>query len=217
MTSTHIDRLVTPLILVALLVAVDAAAQTPAQYAADAERLTKALDLRAGAVVAELGAGDGALTILIAKAVGESGRVFSNEVSEARRAQIAKAVEEAGLKNVTVIAGRDTGAGLADQCCDAVFLRDVYHHFSDPAAMNRSILNALRPGGWLAVLDFGPPPGAESVNPADRDEDGHHGITPATLERELTAAGLEVVATETYGFRSSLTIARRPLQPCPTR
>ena len=214
MTSRTICRLVTPFVL-ALAVAAPAAAQNAARIAADAERLIKALDLRPGSVVAELGAGDGGLTVLIAKAVGDTGRVFSNEVNPERVQQISRTVEGAGLKNVTVVTGQAKDTNLAGQCCDAVFMRDVYHHFADPEAMNASIMKALKPGGMLAVLDFGPPPGAESPRPEDRDEDGHHGITPETLERELKAAGFELVATERYGFRSSFTIARRPMPPCP--
>ena len=215
MTSRTIWRLVTPFVLTFAVAASPASAQNAAQYAADAERVIKALDLRPGSIVAELGAGDGELTMLIAKAVGDTGRVFSNEVNPERVQQVARTVERAGLKNVTVVTGQAKDAGLGEQCCDAVFMRDVYHHFADPEAMNASIMKALKPGGKLAVLDFGPPPGAESPRPEDRDEDGHHGITPATLERELRAAGFEILSTETYGFRSSLTVARRPIAPCP--
>lgn len=216
MTSRTIVRFVTPFVLmIAVVAAPPAAAQNAAQNAADVERVVKALDLRPGAIVAELGAGDGALTVLIAGIVGDTGRVFSNEVSSDRVRQISRAVEGAGLKNVTVVTGQATDGNLPEQCCDAVFMRDVYHHFANPEAMNASIMKALKPGGKLAVLDFGPPPGAESPRPEDRDEDGHHGITPATLERELKAAGFEILSNDEYSFRSSLTVARRPLGPCP--
>jgi ubiquinone/menaquinone biosynthesis C-methylase UbiE len=215
MTSPSIRRLVTPFVLAVAVGSAPAGAQNAAQNAADAERVIKALDLRPGAIVAELGAGDGGLTVMIAKAIGDTGRVFSNEVNSDRVQQIARAVENAGLRNVTVVTGPAQDANLSEHCCDAVFMRDVYHHFADPVAMNASIMKALKPGGKLAVLDFGPPPGAESPRPEDRDEDGHHGITQATLERELRAAGFEILSTEEYGFRSSLTVARRPMAPCP--
>ena len=215
MTSHAIRRLVTPFALTLAVAIAPAAAQNAAEIDADAERLIKALDLQPGSVVAELGAGYGRLTVLIAKAVGDTGRVFSNEINDDRVQQISRVVASAGLKNVTIVTGQANDTKLGEQCCDAVFMRDVYHHFANPGAMNVSIMKALKPGGMLAVLDFGPPPGAESPRPEDRDEDGHHGITPATLERELKAAGFEVLSTERYGFRSSLTIARRPMPPCP--
>ena len=215
MTSRMIRRLVTPFVLTVAVVSAPAAAQNAAQNAAEAERVVKALDLRPGTIVAELGAGYGRLTVLIARIVGDTGRVFSNEVNSDRVQQISRVVESEGLKNVTVVTGQANDGNLPEQCCDAVFMRDVYHHFANPEAMNASIMKALKPGGKLAVLDFGPPPGAESPRPEDRDEDGHHGITPATLELELKAAGFEVLSTEQYGLRSSLTIARRPMAPGP--
>jgi ubiquinone/menaquinone biosynthesis C-methylase UbiE len=180
------------------------------QDTGDAARLIKALDLRPGSVVAEIGAGDGELTLSVARIVGEAGRVFSNELNETKLAALRAKMAEARAGNVTVIEGRANTTSLPDQCCDGIYLRDVYHHFSDPAAMNASIMTALRPGGRLVILEFGPPPGSESADVRRRGEDGQHGITPATLERELKAAGFTIESTEQYGFRSSITVARRP-------
>ena len=124
--------------------------------------------------------------------------------------KIEAAAAAAELKNVTVVEGTAAQTNLPEQCCDAIFMRDVYHHFSDPAAMNASVLASLKPGGGLGVLDFGPPPGTESSDPAARGIDGQHGLTPATLERELKAAGFEAVSTTPIAFRSFLTVGRRP-------
>ena len=104
--------------------------------AADAARLVQALNVRAGSVVAELGAGDGALTVAIARIVGEQGRVYSTELSTASLAKIEAAAAAAKLKNVTVVEGTARLTNLPEQCCDAIFMRDVYHHFSEPPAMS---------------------------------------------------------------------------------
>jgi predicted methyltransferase len=89
-------------------------------------------------------------------------------------------------------------------------MRDVYHHFADPATMNASIFRSLRPGGRLAVIDFEPPPGGEGANPATRSTNGHHGITPPTLERELKAAGFEILSSTALNSRLFMVVARRP-------
>jgi predicted methyltransferase len=75
-------------------------------------------------------------------------------------------------------------------------MRSVYHHFEDPAAMNKSFFDALRPGGRLAVMDFAPPPGGEAADAADRDQDGHHGVTSETALAELTRAGFARLLVE---------------------
>ena len=60
-----------------VLTPVAARDQSADAIAADAARLVQALNIRAGSVVAELGAGDGALTVAIARIVGEQGRVYT--------------------------------------------------------------------------------------------------------------------------------------------
>jgi ubiquinone/menaquinone biosynthesis C-methylase UbiE len=195
-------------LLLVLLPTAPATAQSSDQLAADAKRVIEALAIRSGSVVAEIGAGDGELTEKIAEAVGPTGRVFSNELTPDRGDVIRTRLATARIQNVTVVTGSAEETGLPDRCCDGIFMRDVYHHFTHPAAMNASILRALRPGGTLVILEFGPPPGTESADVARRGEDGQHGITPATLERELKAAGFEVLSTMRYGFRASITVAR---------
>ena len=68
------------------------------------------IDLGPGTVVAELGAGEGELTVLVAKAIGETGRIFSNEVNPERVQQISRTVAREGLKNVTVVTGEGKSA-----------------------------------------------------------------------------------------------------------
>jgi len=183
-------------------------AQNAQQNKTDAERLIAVLEIHAGSVVGEIGAGDGTLTFAIAQTVGESGRVFTNDLNKDRVKKLQTEAEKAGAANVTVVEGRETETNFPDQCCDAIFMRNVYHHFGDPPAMNASLLKSLKPGGRLAILDFTPPPGGETV-PGHRGDDNHHGITPPTLEKELKAAGFEIVSSNLQN-RSVTVVARRP-------
>jgi ubiquinone/menaquinone biosynthesis C-methylase UbiE len=184
-------------------------AQSAKENAADAERLVKALDLHAGSVVGEIGAGGGELTIALAKVVGETGRVLSNELNKSSLAKIETAVGEAGLHNVTMVEGHENDTNFPATCCDAIFMRSVYHHFGDPPRMNTSILQSLKPGGRVAVIDFGPPPGNENP-PGHRGEDNHHGVTPSTVEKELKAVGFEIVESTELFSRVFMVVARRP-------
>jgi len=194
--------------IAALLNASGAIAQSAQQNAADVERLVRALEIKVGSVVGEVGAGAGELSVAMAKAVGDTGRVFSNEVNKDRVRAIERAAANAGLKHVTVVDGRPDATNFPAECCDAIFMRNVYHHFGDPPAMNASLLASLKPGGRLAIIDFTPPPGGEA-QPGGRGEDNHHGVTAPTLERELKAAGFEIVSTETTD-RTVFVVARRP-------
>ena len=155
----------------------------------EVERLARVLDLQPGDTVADVGAGDGWLSIEVAKLVGESGRVFATELSADRRDAIRAAVAAAGLDSVTVIEAGERETNLALACCDAIFLRRVYHHLTGPAAMNASFHASLKPGGRLAIveLEFG-----GLLSPL---RGWPHWTDDAQVVAEVTAAGLTHVET----------------------
>jgi predicted methyltransferase len=179
-------------------------------FASDADRLVTALKLHAGQTVADIGAGGGQLTVALAREVGPSGRVYATEIDEDRLRDIRQATGDAGLKNVSVIEAHATRTNLPEQCCDALVLRRVYHHFDDPGKMNASMRQSLKPGGLLAVIDF-EPDSAESTDPSGRDTGDQHGVTSTTVVRELGEAGFELVAEE-KGPRPGnyMVVVRRP-------
>ncbi len=179
------------------------------EFETDAERLVAALALDTGRTVADIGAGSGQLTIALGRAVGPSGRVYATELDEDRLDTIRAAAETAGLRNVTVLEAHPARTNLPEGCCDALVLRLVYHHIGDPAAMNASLRQSLRPGGLLAVIDFRPD-STESADPEGRDTGEQHGVTPATVARELTQAGFELVTTDEGNGRRYMVVARRP-------
>jgi ubiquinone/menaquinone biosynthesis C-methylase UbiE len=197
---------VTSLVLAATLGAQRSNAATDA---ADARRLVDALAVGPGQTVCELGAGAGTLSVAMAQTVGPDGRVYANELNPDRLRDIEAAAKTAGLGNVSLVTGDAEGTNLPDAACDALFMRNVYHHFADPPTMNASIRRALKPGGRVAVIDFDPT-GTESAAPADRDEEGHHGVTAPTVAAELKAAGFNVLSSDTSPSRGFLVVAQSP-------
>ena len=176
--------------------------------AADAKRLIEALQLRPGSVVAEIGAGDGDLTVAVARQVAPDGKVFTSELGENRVKRLRSAVEKSGVSNVQVIDGHESRSNLSEGCCDAIFMRNVYHHFGDPPSMNASFFQALTPGGRIAVIDFAPP--NSTAKPGQRGEDGRHGVSAEVVAEELKSAGFELVFSEPGGMRWFIVVASRP-------
>jgi len=118
-------------------------------------RLKQVLALKEGMVVADVGAGKGELTLAVAREVGSKGRVFATEIDAARLRRLGE--HSAGFDNITVVPAQSRETGLPQGCCDAIVLRRVYHHLSDPSSINASLLRSLRPGGMLVIIDLPPP------------------------------------------------------------
>jgi SAM-dependent methyltransferase len=163
--------------------------------AREAARLAGVLNLTPTSRVADVGAGSGAYSFELASRIVSAGHVIATEIDPDAVESIRDAAADAGLANVTVIQAAEASTNLPEGCCDAAFLRGVYHHITRPQETNASLLNALRPGGRLAIIDFEPSwflstffP-VEDV-PANR---GGHGVPPDVVARELTQAGFVLV------------------------
>ena len=202
------------LLLIATAFAVSAASVcTLAQdNARDLQRLVTATGLSSGMTVGEIGAGTGALTVLMAGHVGAGGRVYSTEINEDRLADIRKATSAASLTNVTVLQAGAEATNLPAACCDVIFMRNVYHHFSNPAAVNRSLYASLRTGGRLAIIDFPPRGAGDASTPSERASDGSHGVRAEVVAAELEAAGFTRVSVEEPGSGQEgfLVVMRKP-------
>ena len=143
-------------------------------------RLRQVLTLETGRVVADVGAGKGELTFALAREVGSKGHIFSTEIDPERLRWLREAVVASKLDNVTVVEASISETGLSPNCCDAIVLRRVYHHLTDPSGVNAGLLRSLRPGGVLAVIDF-PPPFFLSR--------GQFGVPAETVIREVVSGG----------------------------
>lgn len=181
------------LLLIALLLSAVALPVCGQDYKEESARLTQILDWHAGSIVAEIGAGAGEMTLDAASRVGPTGHVYSTEVDNKKIAHLKELAADEKDHNITVIEGSQSGTHLPPECCDSIYMRRVYHHFTEPQTMDASLFQSLKPGGMLAVIDFPPRAGLPAVEgvPANR---GGHGMPKDILIQELTATGFQLVS-----------------------
>lgn len=116
--------------------------------------VVKALQLKPGQSIADIGAGTGLYTRLFAGAVGPTGKVYATDIAPQFLAYIAANAKKDGLNNVQTVQGGDRDTNLKPASVDVAFSSDVYHHFEYPLTMNASIRSALKPNGRLYVLEM---------------------------------------------------------------
>jgi ubiquinone/menaquinone biosynthesis C-methylase UbiE len=154
-------------------------------------KLAALMDWKPGTVVADIGAGDGSYAFASMEHVGATGKLFVTEIDEEKLKALRATVKKRELQNITVVESGEAETNLPVSCCDAIFLRRVYHHLTKPLEFDRSLIRSLKPGGKLAIIDFPPHPEYGKVKgvPKDRED---HGIQQKILIDELTKAGFQL-------------------------
>lgn len=168
-------------------------AQERAQAELEVPKLVEALALKPSMVVADVGAGGGAMTVVLAKWL-TTGRVLATDIRPAFVAEIGEYAKREGLSNVTLIEGLAASTNLPDSCCDAILMRNVYHHLTDPETFIKSAIASLKPGGQLAIADFPARRGSALPNGVRANREGN-GIRSSLVEAELRGSGLAHVRT----------------------
>jgi SAM-dependent methyltransferase len=161
--------------------------------------------IQAGAAVADIGCGPGAMLQVLSERVGPTGSVIAIDGDVPSAAAAQALVDTAGLTNVTVRGGRADDTGLEPGSLDVVMMRHVLAHNGDAEQrIVDHVAKLVRPGGAVFLVDADGL--AIRVRPADPDVDdllaryrellalkGCDFMTGLRLDELLSAAGLEVL------------------------
>jgi precorrin-6B methylase 2 len=171
----------------------DQVAQERAQAEIEIPKLVEVLALKPSMTVADVGAGGGAMTVVLAKWL-VSGRVLATDINPGVLAEIRDYVKREGLSNVTLIEGGSASTNLPTSCCDAIFMRNVYHHLTEPETFITSVIASLKSGGQLAIVDFSARPGSALPKGVRANREGN-GIRSSLVVEEVSGVGLTHVQT----------------------
>jgi ubiquinone/menaquinone biosynthesis C-methylase UbiE len=141
-----------------------------------------ALELKAGMVVADIGAGSGYYSSRIARRVGPTGRVYATDIQPGMIEILERRVKNEGLTNVTPVLGAMDDPRLPAGAIDLAIMVDVYHELQQPQVFLQRLKPAFKPNGRLVLLEF-------------RKEDPKvpilevHKMSVAEVKQELEAEG----------------------------
>ncbi len=151
------------------------------------EEIIEACQLKPGMVVADIGAGTGLFTRMMAERVTDRGQVIAVDIAKEFIEHVEKTCNEAGIKNVKGVVCTPESAGLPENSVDLAFICDTYHHFEFPYKTMRSIYRALKPDGQVVLVDFDRVEGKSSEWILN-----HLRAGKSTFVKEIELAGFEV-------------------------
>jgi arsenite methyltransferase len=150
------------------------------------ERVIESLGIKKGYTIADFGSGGGYFTLKFSETIGSAGMVYSLDINTRHLDFIKRRAERAGLTNiVTVQAGEKLF--LPEAGLDLIFVRNVFHHLSDPVKTFSNLKRFLKPGGRVAVIEHKPRRGFSFVALFK------HYTTQEVIEREMESSGYSLI------------------------
>jgi ubiquinone/menaquinone biosynthesis C-methylase UbiE len=167
----------------------------------------KNLELEANDIVADIGAGSGYFTFLMAPLVPE-GKVLAVDIQPEMLKFIEGKKKLRRQPNIDPILGTIEDVNLPENSVDLAILVDAYHEFSHPREMGESICKGLKPGGRLVLLEYRGEDPSVPIKPL-------HKMTVQQVRREMEAIGLEFVEVRDFLPIQHFLVFRKPAQPNP--
>jgi precorrin-6B methylase 2 len=117
-------------------------------------QLVDSLKLKPGMVVADIGAGSGVISLMMAKKVGPTGSVLAVDIQDEMLSVLSKRLKQLKITNVKPVHGTVKSPNLKPASVDLALMVDVYHEFNFPYEMLREIAKALKPGGRVVFVEY---------------------------------------------------------------
>ncbi len=163
----------------------------------------KALALKAGDVVADIGAGSGFMSVRMAKKVGPTGRVIAEDIQPEMIQLLQERLKREKVTNVTPLLGTVDDPKLPPAGLDLELLVDVYHEFQRPQEMLRQLRAGLKPGGRLVLVEYRKEDPTIPIRP-------EHKMTVAVAKLEVEAEGFTLTKVDEVLPRQHSLIFTKP-------
>jgi cyclopropane fatty-acyl-phospholipid synthase-like methyltransferase len=148
--------------------------------------LLKALKIKPGQTVCDMGCGNGFYALELAKQVGPEGKILAVDIQQEMLRMLEQRAKEAELANIKPILGTFTDPKLPAGKVDVILCVDVYHEFSHPEQMLAAMKKALAPGGRLVLVEFRAEDPKVPIKPL-------HKMSKQQVLKELTPNGFKLV------------------------
>ncbi|UHG90589.1 class I SAM-dependent methyltransferase [Spirosoma oryzicola] len=150
--------------------------------------LLKALNLRPTDVVADIGAGTGFFTFLMAPKL-PKGKVLAVDIQPEMIDYLQEGTAKRKLTNVEPVLGTESDPKLPANSVDLVIMIDAYHEFSYPREMLEKIVSSLKPDGRVVLVEY------RAEDPSVPIKELHK-LSVAQASNEMKAVGLRLIKND---------------------
>jgi SAM-dependent methyltransferase len=148
------------------------------------EKIMDAIGLKEGMTIADIGAGRGRMTVFFSLRVGDTGRVYANDIEKSALEYLENRCKHNNMTNVKTFLGKVENPMLPVGEADIAFMVSTYHHLEKPVEMMRNTIPCLKKDGILVIVER---------DPVKTGQTGNESTSREKLKGEAEKAGFEIV------------------------
>jgi ubiquinone/menaquinone biosynthesis C-methylase UbiE len=156
----------------------------------DTGRIVAGLNFQKGMSVADFGCGSGYFTIIIAKLLGDTGKMYALDIQESPLEAVKMKAQAEGLHNVMMIRANLEVAGstkLPDDSQDWVLLANILFQSQKKKEIVQEAKRVLKSGGQILLIDWKKGTGGGPPDSLRTDE--------GTMQQIVSGEGLSLVSS----------------------
>ena len=118
------------------------------------DEVVRALGLKPGETVADIGSGSGYFSLRLARAVGEAGHVYAVDIDPDLVRYLNRRIRDSGLRNVQTVLSEPDDPLLPDRSIDRFLIVNTWHHIENQERYLALLKKLLKPGGQIVMIDY---------------------------------------------------------------
>ena len=160
------------------------------------EEVMDAVGVKPGMVIGEVGAGRGRYTVLLARRVGDKGKIYANDIDAEALDFLRERCQRNEIANIETVLGGVEDPHFPKASLDMIFMVWVYHMVESRVPLLRSFGASLKPGATVVMMEPPPEEIEQEVEEAGGSSETHITVLrKAVVERDAAQAGFELVRT----------------------
>jgi len=147
------------------------------------------IGIEPGMVIGEIGAGNGRFAVKVAERVGQTGKVYANDIDPKALNFMRRRCMREHITNIFIVQGEIADPCFPDGELDLVYFVNTYHEIQHPVTLMRNTIHALKPGGCLAIIE---------IDPAKMEGSQSHSTPEEIVISQAEEAGYDLIRIETF-------------------
>lgn len=120
------------------------------------EAIMDTIGVKEGMVIGEAGAGEGYFTFWLSQRVGETGKVYANDIKASVLNKIKKRCEREGITNIETIQGKQNDPLFPKGKLDMVVMMLAFHEFENHGKWLENVKPSMKPNATLVIIERDP-------------------------------------------------------------